>query len=87
MVELQVTVLLLGRRLQGVPPARAGQWNQHPRGSVRGRGRGQAPAGAHTAPLQGQSFLFPGEVPQHAGVVQLHLLQGVSEERPRRGQS
>lgn len=66
-------------QLQLAPPTGAWERNQERRGPVDAGGGPQARAGVHAPLVQAQSLLLPGEILQHARVMELHLLQRVSE--------
>lgn len=71
--------LLLSQQLQIAPPAGVGERDQRQLGSVGAGEQSEATAGVHTSLFQRKSFLFSGEILQHAGVMELHLLQRVPE--------
>lgn len=74
-------VVLLSQQLQVAPPARVGEWNQQYRCFIGAGRRFEASTGVHASLFQRQSFLFSGKILQHARVMELHLLQRVSEGR------
>ena len=62
------------------PPTGVHERDRHRRGSVGGGGgRREAGPDAHAALLQRQGLPFPGEILQHAGVMELHALQRASK--------
>lgn len=69
----------LSQQLQVAPPAGVCEWDQQHRGFISAGGGCEASAGGQAPLLQRQSFLFSGQILQHAGVMELHLLQSEPE--------
>lgn len=78
-LQKEDTVILLYQQLQVAPPAGVSKWNEQHRGFVSAGGGHEAGTGVHAPLFQRQSFLFSGKILQHAGVMELHLLQRVPE--------
>lgn len=74
-----MVICSLGQQLEVAPPAGVHERNQRRRGPIGAGGVCDAGPGLDAAPLQRHSLLLPGEIQPHAAVMELHLLQRVSE--------
>lgn len=76
----------LSQHLQAAPPAGVHERDQQHRPGVvdAGGGGGEAPAGVHAPLLQSQSFLLPGEILQHPGMMERRVLQREPDTEQRR---
>lgn len=76
-LQQRFCITLLCQKLQVAPPAGVSERNKQHWGFISAGGGCQTAAGVHAPLFQGQSFLLSGKILQHAGVMELHLLQRV----------